>query len=67
MENQVAKEFNIREDLNEMVKEIGFRHIETKFGARNVVNVVLFNGEIVEFKDSDGVYEVCQSYLKCGE
>ena len=66
MENQVAKEFKIREDLNDMVKEIGFRHIETKFGSRNVVIVKLFNDEIIEFKDSDGVYEVCQSYVKCG-
>lgn len=67
MENQVAKEFKIREDLNEMVKDIKFRHIETKYGSRNVVNVTLFNNEVIEFKDSEGVYEVCQSYVKCGE
>lgn len=67
MENQVAKELKIREDLNEMVKDIKFKHIETKYGVRNVVNVILFNGEIIEFKDSEGVYEVFQSYIKCGE
>lgn len=64
MEN---KELKIREDLNEMVKEIKFKHIVTKFGERNVCNVTLFNDEVVEFKDADSFYDVLKSYAKCGE
>lgn len=67
MENQVATELKIREDLKEMVKDIRFKHIETKFGERNVCNVILFNDEVIEFRDSEGVYDVFKSYTKCGE
>ncbi len=57
----------VREDLNEMVKNIGFKTIKnTKFGDRHVCIVTLFNGEEIEFKDSDGLYEICNSFIKCG-
>ncbi len=55
-------ELKIRKDLNEMVDYIGFKHSETKYGVRNVCNVKLFNGVIIEFADKDGIYELFQSY-----
>ena len=66
MENQVAEKLEIREDLGAMVKDIRFKHIETKFGARNVANVILFNDEVIEFRDTEGIYDVFQSFVKCG-
>lgn len=57
----------IREDLNDIVKNIGFKHIENKFGERNVCLVKLFNDKVIEFKDSDGTAEVLQSYADLGE
>lgn len=57
----------IREDLNDMVKEIKWNVQETKYGIRYFCNVKLFNDEIIEFSDKNGVYEVLKSYSKCGE
>jgi len=65
--NKEIKEITIREDLNEIVKDIRFKVIENKFGTRKVVNVVLFNDEIVEFADKENIYELFQSFIKCGE
>lgn len=69
MENQVTKneELKIREDLNSIVRDIKFKKIENKFGTRYVCNVTLFNNEVIEFKDSDGVFDLFNSYHKCGE
>ena len=69
MENQVAKneELKIREDLNKIFVGAKFKVIENKYGKRVVCNVTLFNNEVIEFKDSDGVFELFQSYLKSGQ
>lgn len=69
MENQVAKneELKVREDLNKIFVGAKFKVIENKYGKRVVCNVTLFNNEVIEFKDSDGVFELFQSYLKSGQ
>ena len=57
----------VREDLNDIVKNIGFKTIKnSKYGDRHVCNVTLFNDEVIEFRDSDGLYDLFQSYVKCG-
>lgn len=58
--------FKIREDLNDMVLNIGFVHSKTKYGDRNVCNVKLFNGVTIDFKDNDKIYEMFQSYVALG-
>lgn len=69
MENQVLKneELKIREDLNKIFLSAKFKTIETKYNKRVVCNVTLFNNEVIEFKDSDGVFELFQSYHKSGQ
>ena len=63
----MSEKLVVRKDLNEIVKNINFKKIKNKFGERNVCNVTLFNDEIIEFKDSENLYELFQSYIKCGE
>lgn len=60
-------EFKIRKDLNEIVKKIKLLPIKTNFGTRNVCNVVLFNDVTVEFKDTDNLVQLFQSYVDKGE
>jgi len=69
MENQVLKneELKIREDLNNIVSSIKFRKIENKFGGRRFCEVTLFNGATIEFKDSEGLADLFQSYVNCGD
>lgn len=57
----------VREDLNIIVKGINLKKIKNKFGERNVCVVTLFNDEVIEFKDNENLYELFQSYIKCGE
>lgn len=65
----MEKKIVVREDLNCIVAENGikFKTIRNKFGERHVCEVTLFNGETIEFKDSEGLFELFQSYVKCGE
>ncbi len=56
----------IRKDLNEMVSGISLKLIKTRYSERAVCQVKLFNDEIVEFKDSDGLFDLLKSYKKCG-
>ena len=57
----------VRDDLNEMVKSINFRTISNKFGERHVVDVTLFNGKVLEFKDDKKLFEICMSFKDIGE
>ena len=61
------EKLKIRENLNEIVKEIKFKSIKTNYGVRNVCNVILFNDVVIEFRDTDGVYELFCSYKDLGE
>lgn len=60
------EKIEIRENLNDMVKKIELKRITSKFGDRDVCNVTLFNDEVIEFKDKDGLYDLLASYKKCG-
>lgn len=64
---EVLKDTKVREDLHNIVKDIKFLHQKTSFGYRNVCNVTFFNDKVVEFKDSDGIYELFASYVEKGE
>lgn len=68
-EEKVVKvnDLKIREDLNDIVKDIKFLHQKTNFGFRNVCNVRLFNNKVIEFKDADNIYDLFASYVEKGE
>lgn len=57
----------IRKDLNEMVSSIQLKKLKTRYNERNVCLVTLFDKQEVEFKDADGLYDLFQSYKKCGK
>lgn len=57
----------VREDLNDMVSDISFKKIKTRYNERKVTQVTLFNGEVIEFKDSEGLYDLFMSYRNIGE
>ena len=56
----------IRADLNKIVKMARFEEVKSKFGVRHPYFVTFFNGEKVEFVDTDGLYDLIMSYKKCG-
>ena len=57
----------VREDLNEIVKNIAFKKIKNSYGERFVCNVTFINDKVIEFRDNEHVYELFQSYLDVGE
>lgn len=61
------KSLEIRKDLNDMATSIEFKKIKTKYNERNVAVVTLFNGEVVEFKDTEGLYDLFNSFRKIGK
>lgn len=61
-----VENIKIREDLNDIVKDISFKKIKTRYNERNVAQVTLFNDEVVEFKDSEGLYDVFMAYRRTG-
>lgn len=63
----MSNELKVRKDLNEIVKEIGFKEEKNRFGVRRFVNVVLFNGKAIQFKDTEGKFDLFQSYKDCGQ
>ena len=66
VQNEVKVDLVVREDLNSIVKNIRFKNIKNKYGSRAVCIVTLFNDVEIEFKDSDGLYDLFDSYVKCG-
>lgn len=56
----------IREDLNDMVKDISFTKVKTRYNDRKVVLVTLFNDEVIEFKDTENIYDLFMAYRKTG-
>lgn len=57
---------DIREDLDDIVQLARFKEIKNKYGVRHPYIVTFFNGEEIEFADTDGLYDLIQSYRKCG-
>ena len=64
---KLNKAVEVREDLNDMVRSINFRTISSRFGDRHVVDVTLFNGKVVEFKDDKKLFEICMSFKDIGD
>lgn len=65
--NEQNKNVVVREDLNDMVKSINFKTISNKFGERHVVEVRLFNGKVLEFKDDKKLFEIIMSFRDIGD
>lgn len=66
----MVEKIEIRKDLNEIVKKIGFGTVKSNYGTRHPLRVILEDGtsqgKILEFRDSDGVYDAVQSYQSLG-
>ena len=59
---EVKAEVKVRADINDMVKSIGFVHEKTRYGEIVYCAVKLFNGEVIKFKDSEGLYDLFRSF-----
>lgn len=61
----------VRKDLNEIVKSIGFAEVKTSYGIRHPLRIRLKDGtnqgKAFELRDKDGVYDAIQSYVTLGE
>ena len=57
----------LRNDIDEIVKSIEFKRIKTRYNFRDVAVVTFFNDEIIEFKDSEGLYDLFMAYRKVGQ
>lgn len=66
----MEEKIEIRKDLNEIVKKIGFGTVKSNYSTRHPLRVILEDGtsqgKILEFRDSDGVYDAVQSYQSLG-
>lgn len=65
------EEIKVRKDVNEIVKKIGFATVKSSYGVRHPLRVILEDGSdkghTIELRDSDGVYDAIQSYVKLGQ
>lgn len=64
MEDVIVK---VREDINDMVSDIQFRRINGKYSSRDVAVVTLFSGATIEFRDTEGLYDLFLSYRDIGK
>ena len=60
-------EIKVKENLNEMVKGMGFKRVKSRYGERFPYLVTLFNDVQVEFKDDANIRKLFQSYVDMGE
>lgn len=61
------KVLKVREDLNEMVKSIGMKLEDGRYGRQSICVVKLFNGEVINFVDKNcALYDLLNSYVKLG-
>lgn len=63
----MEKELVVRSDLNNIVKEIGFKNNKTRYGLKRWVEVKLLNDVTLEFQDTEDVFNVFDSYIKTGQ
>ena len=54
MENKIK----VREDLNDIVKDIKFGLLKTRYNERKVCTLTVFNGDTIEFSDTEGIYDM---------
>ncbi len=58
---------NVRKDLNEIVTVIGMKSPENDRFGRSVCVVKLINGQVLQFRDKDGFYDLLKSYELAGK
>lgn len=64
----MEKEIKIREDLNNMVKDIQFGTEKTRYGAvKKNCYVTLFNKDVITFADSEGICDIISTFNKFGK
>lgn len=62
------KKIKIREDLNNMVKDIQFGTEKTRYGSvRKNCYVTLFNKDVITFADSEGICDIISTFNKLGK
>lgn len=62
----MAKEINLRKDLGIIVKDIKFGLLKTRYSERKICSVTMFNNDVVEFADTEGIYDMILTYKKLG-
>ena len=62
MENKIK----VREDLNDIVKDIKFGLLKTRYNERKVCTLTVFNGDTIEFSDTEGIYDMILTHKKLG-
>ena len=62
----MAKEIEIRKDLNNIVKEIKLKLNKTRYSERKLCEVKVFNGDTIDFADTEGLYDMVSTYKKLG-
>ena len=67
MENVKEKEFKLREDLNDIVKNIKLVSRKTKYGSMSECIVKLFNDEEIIFSDRNKLYDLFRSFIITGQ
>ena len=60
------EEIKIREDLNNIVKDIKFGLVKTRYNERKVCALTMYNGDVVEFADTEGLYDMILTHKKLG-
>jgi len=65
-ENKAVVTAKIREDLERIVKDIKFGLLKTKYGERKLCTVTVFNGDTIDFVDTEGLYDMIATYKKLG-
>ncbi len=62
----MTNETKIREDLNDIAKDIKMALVKTRYRERKLCVVTVFNGDTVEFSDNDGLYDAVMTARKLG-
>ncbi|MBP3431772.1 MAG: hypothetical protein J6K39_02840 [Clostridia bacterium] len=65
MEKKV--EIKVREDLQDIVKSMGWNKQESRYGVKFVFDVKFYNNEVISFNDKDGLYGLLKSYQLAGD
>ena len=62
------KEIKIREDLNNIAKDIKFGIERNRYGnEKKVCSIVLFNNDTITIADTEGICDILSTYQKLGK
>lgn len=61
------EEIKVRTNLNEIVKEIALKKVKTRYAEHKICEVKFKNNEVVEFADTEGLYDLNTSYKRAGK